>query len=331
MPSQGLSCSFSAVLLLLLVASCSASDDLFTAQGQQLKPEKLYEPLRKGRDILLKDCEIAGPLNLQKAFPSQELTLNQGIRLTQNLYFKNCRFKGPVNSTFTQSQGRENETYGTSFQGVLSFEGCTFDGQVDLRESLFGSKTVFTDCDFRQKVNLRGCRSMGRSMAITECLFSEDLVAGRFQATGRFIFFQNNIRGLLSFQSSSFLHQAQFSNLTNGKFADFSRCQFYGPALFAYAELQGAASFNNSSFLNKADWNHAEAIKKLSISNCQFFGPVSFAQAAIRYELDLSESHFQGSAPDFAKLQLDDAAKLSLEKAALLRKTPLTEDFIRSQ
>lgn len=246
------------ILLVLLVLP------LLTWAQTKVNASEILAKINNGEAVTYKNAEIVGDLDLTKL---KNMKLKEGKEskyetkeytstVTSPLTFENCTFKGDVLAYFNPEASTivfnsKNEVYNTHFTKDVRFESCTFE-----------EASAFKYAEFKQGVSFAGSR------------FSEE---------------------------------ANFKYTKFSKTVNFSKATFRNDANFKYVDFPVMANFRGADFADAANFKYAKFMKGADFSQADFNSFTDFKYAKISDSFRINGASFKGS-QDFKYTKLDNKA-----------------------
>ncbi len=300
--AEFLACSIGGTLCLDGVA--------FAGEGKPVS----FNIARVGKNVLLRGCRFAGPVNFVGAHIG-ELATVQGSIFQQAATFAEAHVAG----SFYLAENKENHVACAVFQGPANFWGIRVDGSADFSgvqfqakdelvqfgNAQFGSVVNFNESSFQGSMALAGARIAGD--AYFQNAHFGCVPAGQTTAEGGAAaaadFSMTRFGGSVIFTGAAFQGANLRANFTGAHIAGnatFFGCRFEGPADFTIAEFGGAAAFQGARFLGTASFNTAfvrglgnfRAAPELNLKAASFAGDANFVGATFGDTADFSEVQF---------------------------------------
>jgi len=245
---------------------------------------EIIEKINKGQDVIYENTIIEGDidlthneailyknLNLDKYISSDiddlldRTSHNYFVEIDSKIEFINCEFEGDLIGYRVDEE--ENRMYNAKFNNSVTFAGCTFNGEMNFKYTVFEQETEiessfiennsnFKYAQFNNQVNFSGS-SFSKSSDFNCAQFAGLAV---FQGTD---FYQKARFNQASFKDAVYFTETSFSEkalFTYAKFkqAVFNNAQFDGDGNFAYSIFDEGVKFVNAKFKDKATFDNAK-------------------------------------------------------------------------
>jgi uncharacterized protein YjbI with pentapeptide repeats len=222
-----------------------------TAQDR-IAGSDLIARLDKGENIALTDVTITGDLDFTKLADREEER---------------------------KDKWGKQKAYRTYVRSMLSFENCTFTGEVigyySPQDRWGQSKEPMVNTDFDEKV------------AFINCTFKEAV-----------LFKYSNFDEMTSFQGAAFQEKVNFKYTKFEEAINFSGAKFDGFANFKYTNFDEGPDFSNADFDRDADFKYTKFPQGTTMANATFNDSANFKYTEFHGDTDLSGVDF-GRDTDF--------------------------------
>lgn len=200
--------------------------------------------------------------------------------------FKNCVFNEPV----TAYHATDDKTVITVFHSNLTFIGCKFNSDLNLRAANIYGRLDLSKSKF---FGTSGFEEMSclQNAYFTDGYFDKDV---RFQNsffTQKINFMNTQFNETVSFQNAVFNSEAQFSVCKFYGYADFSLVEYRGHAFFNYVQFHERADLSNAHF--SRDLNYSGTLNKMTtFENSRFMGKTNFSKSKVSESFNLENCFF---------------------------------------
>jgi uncharacterized protein YjbI with pentapeptide repeats len=210
----------------------------------------LIELVKKAEPIYLEGLVFEEQIDLYRLGTSSKLSgRTSAADVGVPIYFKNCTFEKGIRSYTTT----EDQAIISIFKG-LSFEGCTFNGTVDMTGAIFKSPVYWQNNIFKDGIKLNG--------ATFEHLFSfiANIVYGNWNSNqtifrGKADFYESSFNDISFFQGAQFNGTANFAKCSFLDNTDFTLTRTRDDLFYTYAHFYGRTWFNGSEWSGKAEFH----------------------------------------------------------------------------
>ena len=300
--------------------SCSSSH--VTAQGSKISAEDIMHTIQEGKEVYIENKTVEGTLDFTQ-LPTANTESNAVIRhyVASSITFKNCEIKGKI----ICYRPDKEMNHLVAFAKNLSFVGCKFKDEVQVRESIIYGRCMFNTSTFDKVSSFEGSTFM-LDVAFGEAEFNEE---ARFQNCNfqhRSNFMTAMFDKTVSFQGSNFALDAQFSNVNFKGYADMSLINWDSHCFFNYARFWKQGVLSNSYFKGRTEFIATTFDGNTEINHCNFYGVTRMNNAKLNDKMSIDNSFFLLSKPETTGFVKGTNAQLHLAETKVPNNQSLTEN-----